>query len=89
MFLVTVHLPNSFPFTDVEVFMDGDDAVAKAREWLAVGATKCEVADVDSYLAIEANRTFTLVGLGRALGYELDLTDTGADRTETRELVAA
>lgn len=70
VFVVTVTLPNSFPFDDVELFLNPDDAVDKARRWLEVGAADVTVRDAGTWLNDTANMTFTMIGLGKALGFE-------------------
>jgi hypothetical protein len=85
MFLVTVHLPNAFPFADNEVFLTSEDAIARANEWVEWGGARgCEVTDVDTYLEEEAARTFTAIGLGAVFGHKVVETVDATD-----ELVAA
>lgn len=78
MFVVTVTLPNAFPFDDVELFLNPDDAVDKARRWVEVGATDVLVRDAGSWLDDTANATVTMIGLGKALGYDMNLTEKEA-----------
>lgn len=70
MFVVKVRLPNCFPFVDAELFLDPDDAVKKAYEWLKVGAVDVEVMDAGTHIRKTAAETCTLIGLGLAFGYE-------------------
>jgi hypothetical protein len=86
MFLVTVHLPNAFPFTDNEVFTDSDDAMLRATEWIEWGgALRAEVRDIDSHVEKMALDTYAAIGLGAVFGYKVvDVTDAN-----DRELVAA
>lgn len=88
MYVVTVTLPGTFPFTEIEAHANATLANERATEWLEFGgATHAAVTHVVDW----ATRTVTTVGMLAGLGKALGLATfdfTGADGEGT-ELVAA
>lgn len=74
MFIVTVLVKGAFgAFPDGEGFLKLDDAVARAHEWLAVGnVTEVVVTTPEAWEADIARNAGLVVGLGKALGYEIE-----------------
>lgn len=80
MFVVTVTLRNTFgPFTDMEAFINLDDAITRADEWATVGnVMEVTVTTMVDVLERNARDTGLLVGLGRALGYDVTFEEDAA-----------
>lgn len=80
MFIVSVTLKNAFgPFHDNEVFVNHASAVERANEWASLGNV-AEVAVTTPYdvLAKAATNAGLLVGLGRALGFKVEVEEAAA-----------
>lgn len=82
MYIVTVDLKGTLGvFPDGEAFLNLDDARDRAAEWAALDTVAAAtVTTIDRYFTRAAEDTGLLVGLGLALGYEVEFED---------ELVAA
>lgn len=80
MYIVTVALKGTLgAFPDGEGFLVLDDAVARAEEWAAVtNVTEVTVTTAYHYMEKMAEDTGLLVGLGKALGYDIELENEAA-----------
>lgn len=80
MFIVTVALRGSLAsFPDGEGFLSVEDAVYRAKEWAALDSVEsATVTTPDAYASDLASATGLLVGLGKALGYEVEFEEAAA-----------